>query len=1325
MGVRIKSLKAVRWSLAGTLIIIGGGVVWFSVDRLAGSIFNRTRSGLEEKLSKPLGHPLLIGPYRGLRPWGISIGKTKLLPGFDDQSTATFSALTIKLAPLASLIKWRPVVIVRPEGAKLNLLPNQKGSYWVTGASEYEKPPKIDLRVRLLQPAKVLIEPSKLEITAIADASFGIAEREVAGSIQLGFPNRGSLLLKGKGFWNRLELRARARLKRVKLEPFEGILSAKTDFKAKGQLDGDFVLGFKEGLVDCQGDLTLADFVVSGGILKDALSSLKTNVSCQDKLLIVPTNEWKYGPWRALVRADLPLNKTGRLNLGVSSSLRLNEVNSSELKIEAKLPLLFDETGINVGDLLAELDLSPFPLISVGSLLGSSMSGTLSAKGQISGTFSDLNTNLSIGVVNPQFNGIRLQEEWRGKFVGLPGGGGDLQMSSTGAAVPGTLTARFLQNWSLENMTINRLGGRIFLEGSPRGFRWDAEGFRLDRVEVAIPPEKSFKRIFGELGGEGNVGINPISMDGRITLRYPRLMGLRLGEAQLKGNYLPSKKYTVQGEFFPPDMGKVSLNAEGLLGGRFLATAEVNGVSARWLTSTALQIPKINLNAPTASGDLKDLKGLFVESLGNSLDGQLKALAISQASLRKESQLNQEENVINPDKLRGKVDAKIKLEGPNLANLNLAINLSGGLWPEGMKDQLDLQIKPFVATLKGPLQGGVGEFSLINIPFALLSLVAPVPSSLQGVLGFSGRYKIGKGTTEVTADCVIKDARLAENSFVLERGKLFLSDSFLKIDLAMKSESSTETIKLIGQVPLNSSMPIDLRVESHGDGLRFLDGVTDGVVSWNKGTADFRLLVQGTFEDPKVNGFLVLKNGEFVVLEKSVKDLDSLMIFDFNRVEVQSFMARIGSKGVLRSSGAIALFNSEKEEDQPLLIEMSKVPLKLPVTDVEVESNLIVKDSLNKPRIGGDITFKEGFISPQRSGTGRKVALKNKSDSTFSGTIKSTRLPEQSWDLKEPLTLFVQDAKAPASKLLRDAIPTSFSKASFDDLRVRLGPNLRITNQPLADFKTSGLLKLNGSFDQSLSPSGVVRLTNGRVNLFTTTFNLDTSEPNVAVFSPSMGLIPYVDVKMTSRVSDTVRDASNLASSSDFATNGSGSFGIGGSRFVKVEVAAIGPADRLQDNFQLRSTPPMPRKQLLGLIGGNSFTRLLGGGEREVLANVLSRSLISPALGNITGAFSERLQISLYSAYVNSPEVVDESSDSQVASSEEASASLSPQQAWVAEMGIDLTDRFNFSVQTTPNRKDIPPQGTLTFQLNPSIDLLGSLDKNGTWQSELQMFVRF
>ena len=78
---------------------------------------------------------------------------------------------------------------------------------------------------------------------------------------------------------------------------------------------------------------------------------------------------------------------------------------------------------------------------------------------------------------------------------------------------------------------------------------------------------------------------------------------------------------------------------------------------------------------------------------------------------------------------------------------------------------------------------------------------------------------------------------------------------------------------------------MDIRVESHGDGLRFLDGLTDGAVKWNEGSADLRFLIRGTIIEPEANGFLVIRKGGFVVMEKEVRDLDSLMIFDFNRVE--------------------------------------------------------------------------------------------------------------------------------------------------------------------------------------------------------------------------------------------------------------------------------------------------------------------------------------------------------------------------------------------------------------------------------------------------------
>ena len=122
-----------------------------------------------------------------------------------------------------------------------------------------------------------------------------------------------------------------------------------------------------------------------------------------------------------------------------------------------------------------------------------------------------------------------------------------------------------------------------------------------------------------------------------------------------------------------------------------------------------------------------------------------------------------------------------------------------------------------------------------------------------------------------------------------------------------------------------------------------------------------------------------------------------------------------------------------------------------------------------------------------------------------------------------------------------------------------------------------------------------MRMLTGRISFFTTTFQLDPRVANVAVFTPSMGLIPYVDVAMVSRVSDSVSlgSSSNAVSSKVFDSNGTGSFGAAGQlRLVKVMVEASGPADRLADNFNLRSSPPMPPAQLRALIGGNPLAGL-------------------------------------------------------------------------------------------------------------------------------------
>ena len=111
-----------------------------------------------------------------------------------------------------------------------------------------------------------------------------------------------------------------------------------------------------------------------------------------------------------------------------------------------------------------------------------------------------------------------------------------------------------------------------------------------------------------------------------------------------------------------------------------------------------------------------------------------------------------------------------------------------------------------------------------------------------------------------------------------------------------------------------------------------------------------------------------------------------------------------------------------------------------------------------------------------------------------------------------------------------------------------------------------------------------------------TTFRLDPQEENVAVFTPSLGLVPYVDIAMqVTGVRQRQRGHKPIRPPLQMCllrmARAALQPRVGQLRLVKVTVQATGPANRLGDNnnLVLRSSPPMSKQQLLGLIGGNSL----------------------------------------------------------------------------------------------------------------------------------------
>jgi translocation and assembly module TamB len=169
-------------------------------------------------------------------------------------------------------------------------------------------------------------------------------------------------------------------------------------------------------------------------------------------------------------------------------------------------------------------------------------------------------------------------------------------------------------------------------------------------------------------------------------------------------------------------------------------------------------------------------------------------------------------------------------------------------------------------------------------------------------------------------------------------------------------------------------------------------------------------------------------------------------------------------------------------------------------------------------------------------------------------------------------------------------------------------------------------------------------------------------------------------------------------------------------RLVKVRLEATGPADRLAQNIRLTSSPPLPPERLVALIGGNSLVGLVAGNAGSALATVLGQSLLSPLVGGLSDAFGQRLSFALYPTYFAPAELVPNANRSR---------RLPSQLVLGSEIGLDLTERFNFSVLAAPNRSDIPPQMTLRYQASDRLGIQTSIDTEGRWQSQLQLFFRF
>ena len=224
MGDEWSSKRLKRWGLAGTFAALGGVLIWSGADLLIDKTISRFSPQIEKTLSNSLGHPLKIGSYRGLRPWGVELGRTMLLTGIKDTSSVNISNLTIKFAPFASLINWKPVAIFNPKGTEITLNKNDSGSFWLFPQNDNPKQINLQLKFNLKEPTKIVFNPGDTTLLAKGKLSLNLGKKKIDGAINLDSKKQGSLYLSGKGYWDGIEFQTKVKINKLSLGIFEGIL---------------------------------------------------------------------------------------------------------------------------------------------------------------------------------------------------------------------------------------------------------------------------------------------------------------------------------------------------------------------------------------------------------------------------------------------------------------------------------------------------------------------------------------------------------------------------------------------------------------------------------------------------------------------------------------------------------------------------------------------------------------------------------------------------------------------------------------------------------------------------------------------------------------------------------------------------------------------------------------------------------------------------------------------------------------------------------------------------------------------------------------------
>lgn len=859
----------------------------------------------------------------------------------------------------------------------------------------------------------------------------------------------------------------------------------------------------------------------------------------------------------------------------------------------------------------------------------------------------------------------------------------------------------------------------------------------LKSEDFAVPENIALQPVKGDLSGDFTFNLDTLATSGKdVVIDNPVLASIRgdhlQGDFQYADGYFAIQDvefkqrnsiYQLQGDLRqrPDDLdlnGEISIN-----GGQIqdiliaLQIFELSDFSRIFSDRAYGQAADLYQSANSLPG-----QPLFDIGLQDApILKQLNFLATMQAWLDSVEAERQTALVPELKNLRGNFDGKINLFGSLKQGITSEFDFLGSQWrwgnlvgeeiivkgvlEEGILTLLPISVKLqdvaekygsknvasptlfFTGTFGGYTQSG--QFRLVDVPMELVKQLFSLPPELaiDGLINATASIAGNQDNPQARGELRIDDASLNDTSIQSTKGSFNYTQSRLEFSASSIIAPGADPVILRGSIPYKLAFAetnplsdrLELQVNVKDKGLALLDIFSQGELKWIDGSGEIALDITGILDEQQnfprklsAQGIANIKNATIAAksLPKNlITQINSQIFFDLDNARINNFQGNFG-EGTISAAGTIPF--GDTPSLNPLNISFNEIQ-KVTVPKLYnggVRGELQILGNATEPIITGDLTLFDGTI------------LLVSEDEVQTSELNSRG--------QKGLNTTANQGIAAATK--------------YENLKLRLGKDVQISQPAIFTFTATGDLDINDSFLQP-SPEGTIVLKRGQVNLFTTQLNLSRDYQNTARFSRNDSsnnftasvsgndaLDPFLDILLIgSAIEASDRSIPSEASPSEIPAPG-----LTILETIRISAKVKGLASQITNKLELTSSPPRSPAEIAVLLGGGFVEALANSNGTTGLATLAGSALF----GSLNAEFNNIFPIGELRLFPTP--IIDENRDNEG-------------DGLAGEIAFDLINNLSFSVLKILNN-DTPAQFGFRYRIDDNFVLRGSsnFDEEGT-----------